>query len=1066
VKSRYPPWQSQIVRATVFALAIFVLSTWSLSFYMSRSLQADMAKVLSEQQFSVVTAVARDVNDRVTDRLQALKTVAKEMDASLMASPAALQTRLEQRPLLQLLFNAGVFVTGLEGTAIVDVSQTANRIGINYMERDFIVATLQEGKSAIGRPVMGKQLKAPVIVMSVPVHDAQGKVIGALAGVTNLGQPSFLDQVTQNPYGKTGGYVLIAAQHRLVVTATDKSRVMESLPAIGLNAWVDRFATGYEGSTMATNPKGIDVLVSGKGVPAAGWYVLVTLPIDEAFSPLHQLQQNLIWATLSFTLLAGALTWWGLRRQLAPLAATANAMVALAESQHLPQPLAITNQGEIGQLLAGFNRLVQSWTQREAALQASQQNLTIMLNAIGDAVIATDTAGRITRMNPAAERLTAWPLADALGLPLTEVFRIVNAQTRMPSLNPVQLVMARGEVMGLANHTTLLARDGREFQIADSAAPIRDASSIIVGVVLVFSDISDKYRNDLALKESEQQYRSLLANLSAGVVVHRADTTIMLSNARAAELLGLTEEQMEGKAAPDPDWCFIREDRTPMPLADYPVNLILASGLPLQTYVVGVRHPGRTDPTWVICNGYPVRDDQGKMLQAVVTFTDITKRMQAESALAASEERWKFAIEGAGDGLWDWNVQTGEAYYSPRYKHMFGYADADFGTTSDEWSKRIHPDDAPGVFATLQPYMDGKPGSASVEFRMLCKDGSWMWTLGRGMVVKRDAHGKPLRMIGTNADITQRKQAQEKIQLAASVFTHALEGIIITTPDATILDVNEAFTRITGYSREEAVGQNPRILKSGRHDRNFYAAMRDDLKAQGHWSGEVWNRRKNGEVFIELLTISSVQDTAGITQQYVALFSDITASREHQNQLEHIAHFDALTNLPNRVLLADRLQQAMAQAQRRQKQVAVAFLDLDGFKAINDQYGHLAGDQVLITLAKRMQEALREGDTLARIGGDEFVAVLIDLEDASVSVPLLNRMLAAAALPVPVGDLAPQLTASLGVTFFPQAQDIDADQLMRQADQAMYQAKGSGKNRYCVFDAVQDSSNRDSIRPA
>ncbi len=459
-------------------------------------------------------------------------------------------------------------------------------------------------------------------------------------------------------------------------------------------------------------------------------------------------------------------------------------------------------------MVAGFNRILQKWTQREAALLDSQQNLTITLNAIGDAVIVTDTVGRITRMNPAAERLTGWPLADALGQPLSEVFRIVNAQTRLPSVNPVQRVMAQGEVMGLANHTTLLARDGGEFQIADSAAPIRNASLAIVGVVLVFSDVTGKYRSELALKESEQQYRALLANLSAGVVVHRTDTTILLSNAMAADLLGLTQEQMAGKAAPDPDWCFVREDGTPLPLADYPVNLILASGRPLQSCVLGVRHQGRSEPTWLICNGYPVRDDQGKILQAVVTFTDIT------------------------------------------------------------------------------------------------------------------------------------------------------------------------------------------------------------------------------------------------------------ASKEHLSRLEHFAHFDALTHLPNRVLLADRLQQAMAQAQRRHQQVAVAFLDLDGFKAINDRYGHLVGDQVLINLAKRMLDALREGDTLARIGGDEFVAVLIDLEDTASSVPLLNRMLTAAALPVQVGELAPQVSASLGVTFYPQAQDIDAEQLMRQADQAMYQAKVAGKNRYCVFDAVQDSSMR------
>jgi diguanylate cyclase (GGDEF)-like protein len=181
---------------------------------------------------------------------------------------------------------------------------------------------------------------------------------------------------------------------------------------------------------------------------------------------------------------------------------------------------------------------------------------------------------------------------------------------------------------------------------------------------------------------------------------------------------------------------------------------------------------------------------------------------------------------------------------------------------------------------------------------------------------------------------------------------------------------------------------------------------------------------------------------------------------QHQSQLEHIAHFDALTSLPNRVLLADRLQQAKAQALRRNQQLAVAFLDLDGFKTINDQHGHDAGDQVLVKLAQRMKQALREGDSLARLGGDEFVAVLIDLEDQAASLPMLSRLLLACAQSVQVGDLSLHVSASLGVTFYPQAQDIDADQLIRQADQAMYQAKLAGKNRYHIFDATQDSSIR------
>ena len=321
-------------------------------------------------------------------------------------------------------------------------------------------------------------------------------------------------------------------------------------------------------------------------------------------------------------------------------------------------------------------------------------------------------------------------------------------------------------------------------------------------------------------------------------------------------------------------------------------------------------------------------------------------------------------------------------------------------------------------------------------------------------------NGVDLGLVGVIVDISERKQVEEKLQLAASVFTHAREGIMITAVDGKIIDINDTFSRITGYQRSEVVGQNPRILSSGRQQKEFYSAMWRSLIDRGYWYGEVWNRRKNGEVYAEMQTISAVRDIHGDIQHYVSLFSDITVIKEHEKRLEHIAHYDALTCLPNRVLLADRLHQAITMVQRSGKQLAVVYLDLDGFKAINDQHGHHAGDHLLLSLARHMKQALREGDTFARLGGDEFVAVLVDHGDVSASLSMLNRLLTAAAQPVPFGELTLQVSASLGVSFYPQEEQVDADQLLRQADHAMYQAKLAGRNRYHVFDAKQDRTMR------
>ena len=309
----------------------------------------------------------------------------------------------------------------------------------------------------------------------------------------------------------------------------------------------------------------------------------------------------------------------------------------------------------------------------------------------------------------------------------------------------------------------------------------------------------------------------------------------------------------------------------------------------------------------------------------------------------------------------------------------------------------------------------------------------------------------------------ERRETVQRLQLAAGVFTHAREGIMITDATGLIVDVNEAFTRVTGYTREELMGRSPRLLDSGRHPAEYYQRLWHELQQQGQWQGEIWDRRKGGELFASLETISAVRNEQGQITHYISLMTDITALKEQAQRLEHIAHYDALTALPNRVLLADRLKHAMAMAPRHAGRIAVAYLDLDGFKEVNDAHGHDAGDRLLVELATRMRQVLREGDTLARLGGDEFVVVLLDLPDEPTCDALLTRMLREIAQPFALDGASAQVSGSLGVTFYPQAEDVDADQLLRQADQAMYQAKVSGKNRYHVFDIEEAAEVRGQL---
>jgi diguanylate cyclase (GGDEF)-like protein/PAS domain S-box-containing protein len=367
------------------------------------------------------------------------------------------------------------------------------------------------------------------------------------------------------------------------------------------------------------------------------------------------------------------------------------------------------------------------------------------------------------------------------------------------------------------------------------------------------------------------------------------------------------------------------------------------------------------------------------------------------------------------------------------------------------FSSFVVPEDQ-DVFYLFRTRVLSTPEPADCELRLTKTDKTIFWAHLVALAVLDDDGAPALRLV--LSDISERKEIEEKLLLAASVFSHAGEGIVITDAKGNVKEVNAAFTRITGYSRAEVMGNNMRILQSDRQDSVFYAKMWNELLSAGTWLGEIWNRRKDGEIYPELLRINAVPDPHGGVQSYVAMFSDISSAKAHVRQMEYLAHYDALTGLPNRRLNADRLKQAMANARRSGQRLAVVYIDLDGFKTINDQFGHDAGDQVLIATARHMQQVLREGDTLARLGGDEFVAVLINLNNLETWAPLLDRLALSVTEATAHGKQMLQVTASLGVAWYPQAQEVEADQLLRQADQAMYQAKISGKNRYVVFDTA------------
>jgi diguanylate cyclase (GGDEF)-like protein/PAS domain S-box-containing protein len=342
-------------------------------------------------------------------------------------------------------------------------------------------------------------------------------------------------------------------------------------------------------------------------------------------------------------------------------------------------------------------------------------------------------------------------------------------------------------------------------------------------------------------------------------------------------------------------------------------------------------------------------------------------------------------------------------------------------------------------FETVRKHKDGHPINVSVTISPIRNQKNQI--IGASKIAR---------------DITNRKAIEDRLNLISNVFTHTSEAVVITDTHGRFLEVNDAFINVTGYSREEVIGRDFSLFHSSRQGPDIYTTLLTELRATGHCQGEVWSRRKLGESFAGLLTINTVYDDNGIPAKYIAIFADITPLRKHQERLEKLVNFDALTGLPNRLLLSDRLKQAMAHAKRNKKTLAVAYLDLDGFKEVNDRYGHDTGDDLLIAIAQRIQTSIRDSDTLARMGGDEFVVVLTDVSSPHEYRPLLERILDDCNMPIQLKGQDIHVSGSLGVTFYPE-DNSDVDQLMRHADQAMYEAKQAGKNRFQMFDLSRDA---------
>ncbi|MDC8756217.1 EAL domain-containing protein [Janthinobacterium fluminis] len=448
---------------------------------------------------------------------------------------------------------------------------------------------------------------------------------------------------------------------------------------------------------------------------------------------------------------------------------------------------------------------------------------------------------------------------------------------------------------------------------------------------------------------------------------------------------------------------------------------------------------------WVAENGQPQVDEAGAPSWVDGIISDISQRKHNEMRIEGLLAEQSAILDNVMFGVM-FVRRRSIVSVNRRCEELFGYQPGEMSGSStsivfptafefDAGDERQYPSLSAGDYF-------------SEERQYVRQDGSLFWALVSGCALdpSRAYEGS----IWVYADITARKEAEEKLRLSATVLEHIADGVMVIDAKGSIVTVNPAFTQITGYSEAEALGKDVTLTRSGRHDAAFFEGLWGELVATGFWRGEIWNLRKNGELYLEWLTFSAVRDTNGLTTHYVGVFSDITLVKESQEKLDHMAHHDPLTALPNRLLFHDRLHHALQRAGREEEQLAILFIDLDRFKNVNDTLGHHIGDELLKQVASQLSAKLREGDTLARLGGDEFIVLLENVDGQYGASLVADKLVAMFEQPFMVADHELFVTCSVGISLFPD-DAADLNMLIRNADVAMYQAKARGRNGYRFY---------------
>jgi diguanylate cyclase (GGDEF)-like protein/PAS domain S-box-containing protein len=716
----------------------------------------------------------------------------------------------------------------------------------------------------------------------------------------------------------------------------------------------------------------------------------------------------------------------------------------IAEGDYSVQTTLVGND-ELAELGRNFDRMAaQIGESIEYSEQATLDQRRVLLTA-QDGYWKVDGEGWLREVNDAYCQMTVYSREELLRM------RIPQIEAKEQSLEEVKAHMEYMFVHGGDKFESLHRRkDGSVFDVEVATTYWKDKNEFYVFI----RDVTQQKTIERELKASKEQYDRLTTNIPIGVyLLHTYQDGRMdfkYVSERFCKMLGVDAEDVyrDGEVP----FSAIHPDD----LDEFKrLNLISMKDFSL------FRWEGRVvvghHIHWFRIESSPEPIGEGECVWDGVV-TDITKRKDAELALQREQDRLKEAQKIGHFGSWELDLVSGKLIWSDEIFSLFEIDPNRFEASYESFLHGIHPEDRDKVNAAYSKSLeDMKP--YQITHRLLMEDGRIKWVEER-CSSSFDSAGNPLRSIGTVQDVTEREELAEQARIAAVAF-ETQEAMIVTDSQNRIIKVNSAFKQITGYQEEDVIGQNPRILSSGRHDSEFYRKMWAEIIEFGRWSGEVFDKRKDGTVYPKWLTITEVKHH-GVVTHYVAVFVDITDRKRAEEEIRNLAFFDALTQLPNRRLMLDRLHLSLGQSRRSGQYCALMFLDLDHFKLLNDTRGHDYGDMMLREVARRMNECVRETDSVARFGGDEFVVLLEGLSSVSDEAVLqaghvAEKIRDSLSKPYQLNDSLHLSSPSIGVVIF-KGDAVNSDVLLKQADMAMYRAKDSGRNMVRFFEPAMQAA--------